>query len=86
MNRLLKSTAKDGVVHRFQSLKPLKQDIQAEVVVMLLTLTIHQQAAEIYKDLDTLANNCVGKLIGLRLRRERVSKSALAKELEKLQL
>ena len=69
MNRLLKSTAKDGVVHRFQSLKPLKPDIQAEVVVMLLTLTIHQQAAEIYKDLDTLANNCVGKLIGLRLRR-----------------
>ena len=86
VNRLLKSTAKDGVVHRFQSLKPLKPDIQAEVVVMLLTLTIHQQAAEIYKDLDTLANNCVGKLIGLRLRRERVSKSALAKELEKLQL
>eukprot|EP00439_Symbiodinium_sp_Y106_P002917 s10371_g1.t1 len=73
VNRLLKSTAKDGVVHRFQSLKPPKPDIQAE-------------AAEIYKDLDTLANNCVGKLIGLRLRRKRVSKSALAKELEKLQL
>ena len=86
VNRLLKSTAKDGVVHRFQSLKPLKPDLQAEVVVMLLTLTIHHQAAEIYADLDTLANNCVGKLIGLRLRRERVSKSALAKELEKLQL
>eukprot|EP00439_Symbiodinium_sp_Y106_P018097 s6942_g2.t1 len=88
VNRLLKSTAKDGVVHRFQSLKPLKPDLQAEaeVVVMLLTLTIHHQAAEIYADLDTLANNCVGKLIDLRLRRERVSKSALAKELEKLQL
>ena len=86
VNRLLKSTAKDGVVHRFQSLKPLKPDLQAEVVVMLLTLAIHHQAAEIYTDLDTLANNCVGKLIGRRLRRERVSKSALAKELEKLQL
>ena len=33
VNRLLKSTAKDGVVHRFQSLKPPKPDIQAEVVV-----------------------------------------------------
>ena len=67
-------------------MKPLKPDLQAEVIVMLLTLTIHQHAVEIYRDLDVLANNSVGKLIGLRLRRERVSKTDLAKELEKLQL
>eukprot|EP00439_Symbiodinium_sp_Y106_P069638 s5128_g12.t1 len=77
--QLIKNTAKDGTVHRFQSLKPLKQD-------MILTLTVHQHAAEVYRDLDLLENNCAGKLIGLRLRKERVSKSALAKELERLQL
>ena len=32
---LLRNTAKDGIVHRFQSLKPLRPDMQAEVVVML---------------------------------------------------
>ena len=79
MAQLIKNTAKDGTVHRFQSLKPLKQD-------MILTLTVHQHAAEVYRDLDLLENNCAGKLIGLRLRKERVSKSALAKELERLQL
>ncbi|CAE7406544.1 unnamed protein product [Symbiodinium sp. CCMP2592] len=84
--RLLKLTAKDGIVHRFQSLKPLKPELQAEVIVMLLTLTIHQHAAEIYEDLNTLANNSAGKIIGLRLRRERVGKSALAKELERLHI
>ena len=62
---LLKNTATDGVVHRFQSLKPLRPDLQAEVVVMLLTLTLHQQAADVYRDLDLLANNCAGKVIGL---------------------
>ncbi|CAE7395993.1 pksN [Symbiodinium pilosum] len=72
---LLKNTATDGIVHR-----------SAEVVVMLLTLTLHQQAADVYRDLDLLANNCAGKVIGLRLRRERVSNTTLAKELEKLQL
>ena len=77
-DQLLKNTAKDGTVHRFQSLKPLKPDFQAEVIVVVLTLTVHQHAAEVYRDLDLLANNCAGKLIGLRLRRERVSKSALA--------
>ncbi|CAE7718890.1 unnamed protein product [Symbiodinium sp. CCMP2592] len=35
----------------------LKNTAKAEVVVMLLTLTIHQNAAEIYKDLDILVNN-----------------------------
>ena len=55
-------------------------------MVMLLTLTLHQQAADVYRDLDLLANNCAGKVIGLRLRRERVSNTTLAKELEKLQL
>ena len=84
--QLIKNTAKDGTVHRFQSLKPLKRDLQTEVVVMILTLTIHQHAAEVYRDLDLLENNCADKLIGLRLRKERVSKSALAKELERLQL
>ncbi|CAE6924592.1 unnamed protein product [Symbiodinium sp. CCMP2592] len=84
--RLLKLTAKDGTVHRFQSLKPLKPELQSEVIVMLLTLTIHQHAAEIYEDLNTLANNSAGKIIGMRLRRERVGKSALAKELERLQI
>ncbi|CAE7718877.1 pksN [Symbiodinium sp. CCMP2592] len=84
--RLLKLTAKDGTVHRFQSLKPLKPELQAQVIVMLLTLTIHQNAAEIYEDLDILANNSAGKIIGMRLRRERVGKSALAKELEHLQI
>ncbi|CAE7336147.1 pksN [Symbiodinium pilosum] len=59
---------------------------KADVVVMLLTLTIHQHAAEVYRDLDLLANNCAGKVIGLRLRKERVNKTSLAKELEKLQL
>ena len=73
-------------VHRLQSLKPLRPDLQADVVVMLLTLTIHQHAAEVYRDLDLLANNCAGKVIGLRLRKERVNKTSLAKELEKLQL
>eukprot|EP00439_Symbiodinium_sp_Y106_P072808 s2120_g13.t1 len=82
----IKNTAKDGTVHRFQSLKPPKQDLQTEVVVMILTLTVRQHAAEVYRDLDLLENNCAGKLIGLRLRKERVSKSALAKELERLQL
>ena len=56
---------------------------------MLLTLTVHQHAAAIYQDLDSLTNNSAGKLIGLRLRRERISKSAPAKEskeLERLQL
>ena len=53
---------------------------------MLLTLTFHQHAAEFYRDLDLLANNCAGRVIGLRLRKERVSKTSLAKELEKLQL
>ena len=77
---LLRNTAKDGVVHRLQSLKPLRPDLQADVVVMLLTLTIHQHAAEVYRDLDLLANNCAGKVIGLRLRGERVSKTSLAKE------
>ena len=49
-------------------------------------LTVHQHAAEVYRGLDLLENNCAGKLIGLRLRKERVRKSALAKELERLQL
>ena len=86
VNNLLKITAKDDIVHRFQSLKPLKPDLQAEVVVMLLTLTLRQKGEEIKKDLDLLADNSVGKLVGLRLRRERVSKTVLAKELEKLRL
>ena len=83
---LLRNTAKDGIMHRLQSLKPLRPDLQADVVVMLLTLTIRQHAAEVYRDLDLLANNCVGKVIGLWLRKERVNKTSLAKELEKLQL
>ena len=86
VNNLLKITAKDDIVHRFQSLKPLKPELQAEVVVMLLTLTLRQKGEEIQKDLDLLADNSVGKVVGLRLRRERVSKTALAKELEKLRL
>ena len=45
---LLRNTAKDGVVRRFQSLKPLRPDLRAEVMVILLTLTVHQQAAEVY--------------------------------------
>ena len=56
--QLIKNTAKDGTVHRFQS--------QAEVIVMVLTLTVHQHAVEVYRDLDLLANNCAGKLIGPR--------------------
>ncbi|CAE7238885.1 unnamed protein product [Symbiodinium natans] len=56
---------------------------KAEVITMVLTLTVHQQAAAVYHDLDLLANNCAGKLIGLRLRRERVGKTALTKELER---
>ncbi|CAE7247000.1 pksN [Symbiodinium natans] len=86
VNQLITNTAKDNTVHRFQSLRPLKPDLQAEVITMVLTLTVHQQAAAVYHDLDLLANNCAGKLIGLRLRRERVGKTALTKELERLQI
>ena len=35
--QLIENTARDGAVHRFQSLKPLKPDLQAEVIVMVLT-------------------------------------------------
>ena len=74
-------------MHRLQSLKPPCPDLQADVVVvMLLTLTIHQHAADVYRDLDLPANNCAEKVIGFRLRKERVNKTSLAKELEKLQL
>ena len=52
--QLIKNTAKDGTVHRFQSLKPLKPDLQAEVVVMILTLAVHQHAAAVHRDLDLL--------------------------------
>ncbi|CAE7212621.1 TRPT1 [Symbiodinium natans] len=86
VNQLITNTAKDNTVHRFQSLRPLKPDLQAEVITMVLTLTVHQQAAAVYHDLDLLANNCAGKLIGLRLRRERVGKTTLTKELERLQI
>ncbi|CAE7279311.1 unnamed protein product [Symbiodinium natans] len=86
VNQLIANTAKDNTVHRFQSLRPLKPDLQAEVITMVLTLTVHQQAAAVYHDLDLLANNCAGKLIGLRLRRERVGKTTLTKELERLQI
>lgn len=86
INNLLKITAKDDIVHRFQSLRPLKPELQAEVVVMLLTLTMRQRGEDIQKDLELLADNSVGRLVGLRLRRERISKTALARELEKLRL
>ena len=58
----------------------------APVDTQRVELTVHQHAAEVYRGLDLLENNCAGKLIGLRLRKERVRKSALAKELERLQL
>ncbi|CAE7233360.1 unnamed protein product, partial [Symbiodinium microadriaticum] len=48
--RLIKSTAR---TMWSQSLKPLKPDIQAEAIVMLLTLAVCHRAMEIYQDLDS---------------------------------
>ena len=68
---------------RFHSLRPSRENYQADAVIMLLTLSIRPEANKLYTLFSKIQDLSATQLIGLRLRQERVKPSYLAEALKK---
>ncbi|CAE7293934.1 unnamed protein product [Symbiodinium sp. CCMP2592] len=78
MEQITELTSQPGLVHRFHSLRPLKETYQTDAVIMLLAQSIRPEANKLYSLFTRIQDLAATQLIGLRLRQERVKPSHLA--------
>ncbi|OLP99309.1 LINE-1 retrotransposable element ORF2 protein [Symbiodinium microadriaticum] len=74
---------KDGVLQNFKSAKQPEELENAEVAPFVLTISLRTQAAdEMHHIFSRLSGNACCKLLGFRVRPERIVRQPLAKQLE----
>ena len=83
VEQIIELTTQPGLVHRFHSLRPLKETYQTDTVITLVTLSIRPEANKLHLLFSKLQDSAATQLIGLRLRQERVKPSQLAEALKK---
>ena len=77
--------AEDSSIHRFRSLRPLKEEMQGETVVMILDLAIASDKAKQAQALmQEMMANSIFQIVGLQYRRESLQRSPLARELHQM--
>jgi len=77
--------AKEGVLLNFRCTKDLEQEFQPdlEAVPFMLTIGLRvQEAHAVHRAFQLLSGNAVCKLIGARVRPERLARQPVAKQLE----
>ena len=55
---------KPDYIHRFHSVRPLKESYNTETVIMLLTLSVHPEGAKLYDQFSQLQDRASTQLIG----------------------
>ena len=83
VQELTQEVVKPNFVHRFHSIKPLKESYQTETVIMLLTLSTRPEAARMHSLFTEMEDLSATQLIGTQIRRERNKPGKLAEELRK---
>ncbi|CAE7831585.1 unnamed protein product [Symbiodinium sp. CCMP2592] len=83
LQTLQRALANDSAIHRFRSLRPLREQMEGETVVMLLDLAILEEDGKLAQALmQELTGNSVCQVVGLQFRRESLQRSSLARELQ----
>ena len=84
---LLRTTCQPGVLLRFRSTRPLGTQQPSEVAPFLLSIGLRgNHALEAHTALSHLSDNGACKLLAMRIRPERLAKSAQAKAVEEAYL
>ncbi|CAE7453477.1 LINE-1 retrotransposable element ORF2 protein [Symbiodinium microadriaticum] len=85
LDKLLDLVTKESVVHRFHGTRPLAESYQSPALVFLLTLTLRPPHVEALQAVMGRLEGCAAlRLIGTRLRRERMGRQPAAVQLSKL--
>jgi len=83
LNTLAKFLPVEGVLLRFRSTKNLQDKLEGEVVPFMATMSLRMQAAhEVHEILCRLSRNACCKLLGMRIKPERGSRSQMSKTIE----
>eukprot|EP00439_Symbiodinium_sp_Y106_P027266 s7208_g3.t1 len=83
IDTLIENLPKEGVLTKFSTPKGLQENYETEVIPFNLTLSLQGTSSDLcYQALRILSGCAVTKMVGLRMRPERISKPPLAKAVE----
>ena len=83
IDTLIENLPKEGVLTKFSTPKGLQESYETEVIPFNLTLSLRGTSSDLcYQALRVLSGCAVTKMVGLRMRPERISKPPLAKAVE----